>query len=98
MSYEKLKTNLNQLLEIATEKDTIDLLSATLAQVELAQNEFNKVAEDNVKYAKAYKAAILAKALPAMGVAEEKGGDPTLKPEVTMPDFDKILADKLKGK
>ena len=98
MSYEKLKTNLNQLLEIATEKDTIDLLSATLAEVELAQNEFNKVAEDNVKYAKAYKEAILAKALPAMGVAEEKGGDPTLKAEITMPDFDKILADKLKGK
>ena len=98
MNYDTLKENLNKLLEGATDKGEIDLITASLTEVEMAKTEFERLAKDNVEYAKAYKQAVLAKSFPPQGGSEEKGVDPTLKDEPKMPDFEAILAEKMKGK
>ena len=94
MTYEDLKGKLNILLDKATEKETIDGLTASLALVEEAQAETDKLLKANAEYARAYKEALLNTAV-AKRVGQGDGGDPSgEKPEE--PDFDAILAKHLK--
>lgn len=93
MNYTDLKGKLNALLDKATEKETIDNLTASLALVEEASAETDKLLKANAEYARAYKEALLNTAV-AKQAGQGAGGDPTPKPEE--PDFDKILAKHFK--
>lgn len=93
MSYQELKTKLNGLLEKATDKADIDEITASLALVEEASAETDKLVKANAEYARAYKEALLNTAVTKQ-VSQGGGGDPTPNPEE--PDFDKILAKHIK--
>lgn len=93
MSYQELKNKLNGLLEKATDKADIDEITASLALVEEASAETDKLVKANAEYARAYKEALLNTAV-AKQVGQGDGGDPTQSAEE--PDFDKILAKHIK--